>query len=267
MVGTATSEPPPKKKRKVKELPDGLSGLTEANFWKGMKFRLESESQETGDEVKVAYEVSLGDDEDDDDSAPETTIELHKLTLDQLRRFCRNVGIGYVNSFTKFQCRRELSILANYQEQKEKGDNGLSTASETRAPTLSVRRATPAMERVSERRAFPSMQSVSERRASTGMERRESTATEKRASPAMERRASPAMERREPTVVERRESDNIVRLINVGTSIANQMKEANILAKESNRIAKQSQLIMLAQHLGKEDILEGLLADLVSGQV
>jgi hypothetical protein len=47
-------------------------------------------------------------------------------------------------------------------------------------------------------------------------------------------------------------------------SIANEMGESNLLAKETNRVAKQSQLIMLAQHLGKEEILEGLLEDLAS---
>jgi hypothetical protein len=60
----------------------------------------------------------------------------------------------------------------------------------------------------------------------------------------------------------------------VGATIvlANEMKETNCIAQEShlamkekNCIAKQSRLIhQLAQHLGKEDILEGLLANLAS---
>lgn len=48
--------------------------------------------------------------------------------------------------------------------------------------------------------------------------------------------------------------------VGVGQSI----NETNTLAKESNRIANQRQLIMLAQHLGKEDILEELLTSLTS---
>jgi hypothetical protein len=82
MAGTETGGEPPTKKRKTKELPDELSRLTEDNFRKVMKFRLETDSHETGGEVKVAYEVSLGD----------TIVDLTKLTLDQLRQLCRNVG-------------------------------------------------------------------------------------------------------------------------------------------------------------------------------
>jgi hypothetical protein len=47
----------------------------------------------------------------------------------------------------------------------------------------------------------------------------------------------------------------IVDMTNVATSIANEMKE-------TNRLARQSQLIQLAQHLGKADMLEDLLQDL-----
>jgi hypothetical protein len=63
----------------------------------------------------------------------------------------------------------------------------------------------------------------------------------------------------------------IVDMSTVGATIANEMKETNRISQEShlamkekNGIAKQSQLIQLAQHLGKEDILEGLLANLAS---
>jgi hypothetical protein len=55
----------------------------------------------------------------------------------------------------------------------------------------------------------------------------------------------------------------IVDMSTVGATIAGEMKETNRIAQELNMakncIAKQSQLIQLAQHLGKEDILEGLL--------
>jgi hypothetical protein len=56
----------------------------------------------------------------------------------------------------------------------------------------------------------------------------------------------------------------IVDMSHVARSIAKEMKETNTLAKESNRIANQRQLIILAQHLGKEDILEDLLTSLTS---
>jgi hypothetical protein len=70
----------------------------------------------------------------------------------------------------------------------------------------------------------------------------------------------------------------IVDMSHVASMIADEMKETNKIAKESNhlanatttaiieknQIAKQLQLITLAQHLGKEDMLEKLLADLAS---
>jgi hypothetical protein len=118
------------KKRKAKELPDELLQLTESTFRKVMKFRLETDPHETG-EVKVAYEVSLCQDNN-------ATIELDKLTLDQLRKLCKNVGVQYVNNCTKFACRKALWILSNHQEQREKDGIRLSTVSE-RASSNMVR--------------------------------------------------------------------------------------------------------------------------------
>jgi hypothetical protein len=57
----------------------------------------------------------------------------------------------------------------------------------------------------------------------------------------------------------------IVDMSNVVTSIAAEMKKSTSAMEEKNRIDKQSQLIMLAQHLGKDDLLQGLLADLSGG--
>ena len=94
MAGTATggNEATAAKKRKAKPIPEGLLKLNESTFRKVMKFRLETDSSETG-EVKVAYEVSLIDDHD----GAETTFNLEKLTLDQLRKVCQNCGVQYVN--------------------------------------------------------------------------------------------------------------------------------------------------------------------------
>ena len=52
---------------------------------------------------------------------------------------------------------------------------------------------------------------------------------------------------------------------NVVTFIATEMKKSTSAMEEKNCIDKQSQLIMLAQHLGKDDMLQGLLADLSGG--
>ena len=64
----------------------------------------------------VAYEVES----DGDDAA-----DLTQLTLDQLRKLCKNVGVRYVNNCSKFQCRKALWVLAQYQEQRER--DGTST--------------------------------------------------------------------------------------------------------------------------------------------
>ena len=56
----------------------------------------------------------------------------------------------------------------------------------------------------------------------------------------------------------------MVDISNVAKSIAAEMKETNRLAQEAANLAKQSQLIAVAQHLGKNDILETILASFSS---
>ena len=118
----------PKRKRKTKDLPEGLSELTEVNFRKLMMFRLEPDPHETGEHM-VAYKWKSQIDGNEDDES--TQFELEKnLTLDQLRRLCRNVGCPFINKCNKFQCRKALWILANHQNQREKDGERISTASE-----------------------------------------------------------------------------------------------------------------------------------------
>ena len=78
----------------------------------------------------MAYKVSLGQDDG--------TIKLDKLTLDQLRKLCKNVGVQYVNNCTKFACRKALWILSNHQEQREKDGIRLSTVSERASSNMSM---------------------------------------------------------------------------------------------------------------------------------
>jgi hypothetical protein len=47
--------------------------------------------------------------------------------------------------------------------------------------------------------------------------------------------------------------------------LANAREAGNELKKQKNEIAKQTQLIQLAQHLGKNDFLERHFANLASG--
>jgi hypothetical protein len=112
-MAIAIDEAPPTKKRKTKELPDGLADITETNFRDVLKFRMETDPHETG-EVMVAYKVAF--DENDENKS----IDLDKLTLDQLRKLCKNVGAQYVNKCSKFQCRKALWVLAQYRQKREK---------------------------------------------------------------------------------------------------------------------------------------------------
>ena len=59
----------------------------------------------------VAYKVKLDEDK---------SVDLRMLTLDQLRKLCKNVGVRYVNNCNKFQCRKALCVLAKYQEKMER---------------------------------------------------------------------------------------------------------------------------------------------------
>ena len=108
------------KKRKVKELPPGLEKLTESSqFWKNLKFQLETDGKEP-EEVMVAYEAFFED---------SPSIPLDKLTLDQLRTLCKNVGCHYVNKCNKFHCRKALWILAHHHQQRER--DGVPMSSNT----------------------------------------------------------------------------------------------------------------------------------------
>jgi hypothetical protein len=128
VMNTATEsnngEAPAAKKRKTKDLPQELTRLTEENFRKALKFRLETDATEIGGEVEVAFEVAL----DDNDGGP--TMELDKLTADQLRTLCKNVGVTYVNTKSKFACRKALAILANHISDRERMGVPVSTATE-----------------------------------------------------------------------------------------------------------------------------------------
>lgn len=112
------------KKRKVKGLPPGLDQLTgSGDFWKSLKFRLETDGKEPGEQM-VAYEACF----DDDDNIPSVLLE--KLTLDQLRTLARNVGCHYVHKCTKFNCRKALWVLANHHQQREKDGAPMSIESD-----------------------------------------------------------------------------------------------------------------------------------------
>jgi len=362
-----------------------------------MEFRLETDSHETG-EVMVAYRAKMAEDNNsakDDNSAN----LLDKLTLDQLRRLCRNVGVPYVNKCSKFQCRKALWILANHQEQREKDGARVTTSSErtssnivrlcnvifghnffedflklndikTRsdhetgglpsdfwadvaealngacedddsAETIVLSEEDPHYEELLDldltdydiltasviRKKFNMLMKVRKvmqknmtisgehdnkpyNFVEVAMKKAGSSGLTKigcyyffalcQANPEVDVRFADTMEENLmgntnsqldslETLTEssggsggtatgdtggsnkKRAYAAIVDMSTVGATIANEMKETNRISQEShlamkekNGIAKQSQLIQLAQHLGKEDILEGLLANLAS---
>jgi hypothetical protein len=108
------------KKRKVKALPDEVSFLNEDNFWKVVKCRLETNPNETG-EVMVAYEVTTTEVTTTSPVSGGSGFQLDTLTLDQLRLLCRNIGVKYTNKCNKFQCRKEIAVLAKHHEKSGSG--------------------------------------------------------------------------------------------------------------------------------------------------
>jgi hypothetical protein len=112
------------RKRNTKDLPDSLAYLNESNFRFKVKGRLEEDNKDPDGEVMVAYGMEL---EDADGDGP--PFELNGLTIDQIRKLCRNVGVSYVNKCTKFQCRKALWVLAKFQEQRNHDGGVVVTAS------------------------------------------------------------------------------------------------------------------------------------------
>jgi hypothetical protein len=75
---------PPGKKRKTKDLPECLLYLNDRNVRTKVQARLETDSKEIVGEVMVAYAMLLED---------ESAFDLNSLTLDQIRKLCKNVGV------------------------------------------------------------------------------------------------------------------------------------------------------------------------------
>ena len=102
-----------RKKRQTKDLPVCLSFLREDTFKSSLKARLETDQNELAGKVMVTHEFSL---QEEDEGA---TFILNDLTLDQMHKLCRKLGVQYVNKCTQFQCCKALYILAKYQEHKK----------------------------------------------------------------------------------------------------------------------------------------------------
>jgi hypothetical protein len=113
------------RRRKTKDLPQSLSYLTEDNFRFKIHGRLEADNKDPEGEVMVAHTVDEEGGEGDD-----SMFELNVLTIDQMRKLCRNIGVSYVNKCNKFQCRKALWVLAKYQENRNNDGHVMATAPE-----------------------------------------------------------------------------------------------------------------------------------------
>eukprot|EP00980_Cylindrotheca_fusiformis_P016822 scaffold5074_cov99-Cylindrotheca_fusiformis.AAC.4 len=77
----------------------------------------------------VAHEVTLEGDE---------RFDLNTLTLDQLRKLCRNVGITYANNCNKFACRRAIWIMLDYQSDMERDGKVIMDVDNTTSNILRI---------------------------------------------------------------------------------------------------------------------------------
>jgi hypothetical protein len=108
-------------KRKTKDLPMSLSKLTDKDR---DKFELVLEIDNNpkinnfGKEFLVAKSVTLPPTcpDDCDDPTNTTTYKLSSLTIDNLRKLCKNIGIVNCGSHNKYNCRKAIATYFRYQD-------------------------------------------------------------------------------------------------------------------------------------------------------
>jgi hypothetical protein len=95
----SSTDPKPKKQRKQKPLPSQLLSLSEKDFG---YFEIVTESDDNpksvtyGKELEAVRSVTV---------PPHDTVDLTKLTLDQLRALCRILGVRTPHTLNKYECR------------------------------------------------------------------------------------------------------------------------------------------------------------------
>jgi hypothetical protein len=85
-----------KKQRKSKEFPAELSFLT--------------------DKDRDKFELVLEIDTNGDDSATTTIYQLGTLSIDNLRKLCKNIGVVNCGSHNKYNCRKAIATYFKYQD-------------------------------------------------------------------------------------------------------------------------------------------------------
>ena len=100
------------KKRKLKPLPEKLARMTDRNFELiQCALEVDPNDKDNKGEQNVATTVTFPPDVE---GGSPVIYKIHSLTLDQIRKFCKLLGIKYVNNCTKFQCRRAIAVLLEY---------------------------------------------------------------------------------------------------------------------------------------------------------
>jgi hypothetical protein len=111
----ATEDTENNNKRKVKDLPIELSLLDNEDH---DKFELALEvdnnikSKDYGKEFLLAQFVNIEPTIDCSDGK----FSFKKLTLEQMRKLCKNIGIANCGSHSKFNCRKAITTYFRYQE-------------------------------------------------------------------------------------------------------------------------------------------------------
>ena len=101
------------KRRKSKPLPEKLAQMTDRNFeYIQCTLEVDPNDKEGKGEQNVATTVTFPPDKEA--GAPQIFTIKSLITLDQIRKFCKILGIKYVNNCTKFQCRRAIAVLLEY---------------------------------------------------------------------------------------------------------------------------------------------------------
>lgn len=233
----------PKKKRIKKEIPPSLLKIFQDDSYDGknlnsfIKFRLEINPMDDEEECMVAYEAKGTDG---------TIFNLEKdFNCDQLRALCRMAGCKYVNSMSKFTCRRALHIVSSssFNENMEREETVIATAKVG-----------------SEFKNLIKVQSLSKiKRCDKNQEVDDKVGTE------VEQQEGIKGDSDEISVMMLEESYSAIdNLSNVLKSIAEQMKESNRVLEQSNLIKKQSNLIKVATALGKNELLQTMFEKMKS---
>ena len=124
------------KRRVVKEIPSELVCLTDEDSSKfGMALEIDKnpKSKTYGAEFLVAQTVNVIVDD------KPVVFDLNTLTVELIRRLCKNIGVVNCGSFNKFECRKALATFLNYHDDLH--NKGLSARSAAGRLTSTIIRA------------------------------------------------------------------------------------------------------------------------------